>query len=411
MKKFSEENIHDFSNKLKQAPAIASLRQYIVWQRAYRLGRTGPPGSGLSFPKFGPVFINLDLTTACNYRCPYCVDKSILNSARPFTFSQVCRIVDNLCQHGLKAVLLIGGGEPALHKDFTSVVRYLKKKGLQVGIVTNGSFMDKIVEVSKYLRAPDWIRVSLDAASNELFQEIHRPNIKIKLTDICNKMNEIKNINPAVIIGGSYTIIWKGIKINGIKLPENIAQIPGAVKLGIAHQFDYLSFKPCLLKNGAGGIESLLHCETDEFASSVSKRIKNALKEAGKLAKGKIRVVATLNLQAVLEGDFREFKKQPRYCHIQLFRAVVSPAGIFHCPAFRGDKRAQIGEACGFLNEKKFIGLIANNYNNLVNFNACQTCKNVVCFYNRVNHWIEEFIQSNQDPKDIPECQGHNFFL
>lgn len=410
MKKFSQENIHDFSSKLKQAPVIDALRQYILWQREYRLGKIDSR-SNFSFPKFGPLFINLDLTTACNFRCPYCVDMGILNNGRQFTFSQVCSIVDNLYKHGLKAVLLIGGGEPTLYKDFASVVRYLKKRGLQVGIITNGSFMDKIIEIAKELRNPDWIRVSLDAASNELFQEIHRPNTKINLIDICNKIKEIKGINKSLIIGGSYTLIWKGIEINGIKLPENIKEVPRVIRLCIAHRFDYISFKPCLLKNAESGIESLLHCETAEFVSSISKKIKNSLREASKVAQGKIKVIKTLNLQAILEGSFQEFKKQPRYCHIQLFRTIVSPIGIFHCPALRGDERAKIGDAYGLLDEKKFIDMVRKNYNNLLNFNASSICKDVVCFYNRVNNWIEEFIESNKDVKAIKECKGYNFFL
>jgi len=408
--KVSESDIHDFSRKLRQTSAINSLREYIVWQRNYRSQNTDIRNA-LSFPKFGPVSINLDLTTVCNYACKYCVDAKVLNRKEQFSFSHIIKTIDTLCNHGLKSVLLIGGGEPALHPKFTYIVRYLKKKRLQVGIVTNGSLVDRIVEISDCLGKGDWIRLSLDSGSDELFQAIHSPRVKVNLQDICNKLAKIKYINESIVIGCSYIITWRGIKINDVALPENIHEIPKAVELAALNNFDYISFKPCLLKTEDSNIESLFHCETEEFAKSISGEISRKIEEAGRAFEEKIQIVTTLNLKAVLSGLSGEFKNQPRNCHIQLFRAVVTPIGIFHCPAYRGDARTQIGSAIGYVDQDGFRQTVSSNYRNMLDFNAARTCKDIVCFYSRVNRWIETVIESDLNVMDIEECQDQNFFI
>lgn len=408
----NEEIIHDFSRKLRQKSAIDFFKEYVNWQRDYRSGNLNLNDS-TSFPQFGPISINLDLTTACNFRCSFCVDMKILNKKKPLSPSQVFRTLDTLCNHGLKSVLLIGGGEPTLYHDFASIVRYLKEKKLQVGIVTNGAALNKIIEVSDFLGAGDWVRISLDAATDETYQTIHRPQKKISLQDICNKVTEIKRFNKSLSVGCSYVIIWEGTKFNNVNLLDNINEIPEAAALALNNGFDYISFKPCLLKLEPSDIESLLHCETNDFQRFVVKRIKDNLEKAKNIANKKIQVVTTLNLQAILNGTstLQQFKLQPRSCHIQLFRQIVNPIGIFHCPAYRGSAKTQIGGATDYMDEKDFLKTVIRNYHNMLNFDATETCKDIVCFYNQVNNWIEEFIKGNKSLTSIETCDDHNFFI
>lgn len=408
----NEEIIHDFSRKLRQKSAIDFFKAYVNWQRNYRSGNLNLNDS-TTFPQFGPLSINLDLTTACNFRCSFCVDMKILNNGKPFSLSQIFKTMDTLCNHGLKSVLLIGGGEPTLYHGFASVVHYLKEKKLQVGVVTNGAALNRIIEVSDFLGDGDWIRVSLDAATDKTYQLIHRPRVKISLQDICNKVAELKRFNKSLLIGCSYIIMWEGTKFNNTNSLDNIDEIPEAVALTLDSGFDYISFKPCLLKLESSDIESLLHCETDDFRRFIAKRINDNLEKAKGIANKKIQVVTTLNLQAILNGahTLQQFKLQPQHCHIQLFRQIVSPLGIFHCPAYRGSVKTHIGEATDYMDEDSFLKTVIRNYHNMLNFNAVETCKDIICFYNQVNNWIEEFIKSNKSLTSIETCEDHNFFI
>ena len=44
-------------------------------------------------------------------------------------------------------------------------------------------------------------------------------------------------------------------------------------------------------------------------------------------------------------------------------------------------------------------------------FGADQECKDVGCFYNETNWWLETFIQSKENVRDIEKVEDDNFFL
>src|SRR4030042_530521 len=118
-----KEREHDFSSKLRQHATLQRLKDYIQWQRKRD---ASVPDRGL--PVFSPVSINLDLTSACNFSCPFCVDSKLINAGKSLTSVEVKKTVDTLHSHGLLSVILIGGGGPTLHRDFGEIVRYIKRK-------------------------------------------------------------------------------------------------------------------------------------------------------------------------------------------------------------------------------------------------------------------------------------------
>ena len=141
---------HDFSSKLRQTSVIKRLREYISWQRDQ-----GVHPSGQDIPYFGPISINLDLTSACNFSCPHCVDSTIINTRNHLPLEDIKKSVTFLKLNGLLSVILLGGGEPTLHPDVEEIVGHLKSKRLQVGIVTNGSRLERITEALPLLQEKD----------------------------------------------------------------------------------------------------------------------------------------------------------------------------------------------------------------------------------------------------------------
>jgi wyosine [tRNA(Phe)-imidazoG37] synthetase (radical SAM superfamily) len=100
---------------------------------------------------------------------------------------EIEKVIDTLHSHGLLSVILIGGGEPTLHPDFEAVVETIKRKGIQVGIATNGSRLEKIEAIADRLEEKDWVRISIDAASEETFKKLHQPRTKLTLHQILEK--------------------------------------------------------------------------------------------------------------------------------------------------------------------------------------------------------------------------------
>ena len=401
-----ENREHDFSSKLRQKATIQRLKDYIQWQRD-----SGPEPSRGGLPSFSPISINLDLTSACNFSCPYCVDSRLINAGKSLTVEEVKKTIETLHSHGLRSVILIGGGEPTLHKEFEEIVRTLKSKGLQIGIVTNGSRLEKVEAIADQLEKKDWIRISVDAGQEGTFRELHQPKGEVTLHQILEKTKRVKEKNPAVSLGYSFVIIWEGVEINGHPLTPNIHEMAKAVELAREFSFDYVSFKPCLIRFEESQRETLLKDMDKAKETEIIREIKVQLKKARAVAENKVKILESSNLIAMLNRETKRIKRQPKKCHMQYFRTVVTPFGIFHCPAFRGIDIAKIGEKDAYLTEAKFEASLEKMAQSIRSFEAEIECQDVGCFYNDTNWWLEKFIQSDQDIRGLEKVEDDNFFV
>ena len=119
---------HDFTAKLRQESVLPMISSYIAWQKAKREALASGQEPPALPSKFGPLSINLDLTTACNYRCDHCIDWDILNSKAKYQHQKLLLSLESMIRQGLRSVILIGGGEPTLYPGFGDVVSFLKKQ-------------------------------------------------------------------------------------------------------------------------------------------------------------------------------------------------------------------------------------------------------------------------------------------
>ena len=150
--------IHDFASKLRQPGILERLQDYVRWQVEWRAARTkGTPIEDMfsSLPDQAPLSINLDVTTSCNYACDHCVDFEILNKNIRYDHDKLLESLTNMHAKGLRSVILIGGGEPTVYPQFTDIVRHLKAMGIKIGVVTNGSRLDRILEVADLFEPED----------------------------------------------------------------------------------------------------------------------------------------------------------------------------------------------------------------------------------------------------------------
>lgn len=401
-----KEREHDFSSKLRQEATLQRLKDYIRWQR-----KCDADTPNRELPLFSPISINLDITTACNFSCPFCVDSKLINAGNSLTLEEIQRTIDTLHSYGLLSVILIGGGEPTLHKDFEEVVRYLKRKKIQIGIATNGSRLEKIEAVAGELEKKDWIRISIDAGGEGTFKDLHLPKTQVTLRGILEKAKKVKEKNPVISLGYSFVIVWEGVEINGKRLSPNIHEMGRAVELAREFSFDYISFKPCLIRMGESQRETLLKDVDRTKEEGIIEELNVHLEEAKRLAGDQVKILESSNLKAILNQEASQIKRQPKRCHMQFFRTVVTPSGIFHCPAFRGVKEARIGDSDGYLSENKFKESLSRTGQSILTFDAQEECKEVGCFYHHANWWLEEFIQSKEDIEELEKVENENFFF
>ncbi len=400
--------VHDFARKLQQPSMWPFVVDYVNWQRAVRKaeaeGRSVPEA-----PALAPLSINLDLTTACNYACDHCIDWDILNSKVRHSDDALRASLETMVARGLKSVILIGGGEPTLYPGFASMVEFLKGMKLQVAVVSNGSRGDRLLAAAPFLTKGDWIRLSLDSGSNDVFRRMHNPSSKtLSLDEICGWIPRIKQANPDFDMGFSFVITWRGGARGDVKVIENIHEMEMAAERAEKSGFDYISFKPFLERTGEGS-EVLDPAKVEGELQDVVLRIRAAIDRARARSKPPFRIVESTNLRVLMQGNWRDFTRQPKTCHMQMLRQVVTPLGTFNCPAHRGVEKAKLGDAALWQDGARAT---KETQRMLDGFDASHECAQVTCLYHATNWWVEELVASSAPlPVDAPAAEASDWFL
>lgn len=139
---------------------------------------------------------NIIAPKTCSYGCVYCqVGRTIKKSISRETFFDPLTIFRNVEQH-LKLLppesfpdflTIVSNGEPTLDINLGKTISLLKRTNIPVAVITNSSllFCDSVQED---LYPADWISIKVDAASDEIWKTINRPDEKLDFE------NHLKNI-------------------------------------------------------------------------------------------------------------------------------------------------------------------------------------------------------------------------
>ena len=293
-----------------------------------------------------PFVVEFDPTTNCNLACPDCISGSLLNQGQ-IDRIRVKTLVQEMIDAGVRAVILIGGGEPMMHPDADWIIGRLGEAGVKIGITTNGLFLKKHLEVTAQYAS--WVRVSMDAGTSETFNRI-RPSRtgKSMFRNVIDNMTEFARIKKGTL-GYSFMVFaegnygFKGIalateKVRSLShIKTNAHEIYTAAKLAKDIGCDYFEVKPMYDVNHFSVMQD------DAIADMVEEQIDNAkfLEDA------RFKVIEALKLRASLRGESNLEPKSYHRCAVAHMRTLVTPSGVYVCPYFRGV-------------EKKIVGDIAN---------------------------------------------------
>ncbi len=403
--------MHDFSTKLRQPSIINVLKDYVKWQIKIRDSNNSQSALEQG-PDHSPISVNLDLTTSCNFRCGHCVDMQILNKKDFYNYKDLKNSFKLLGEKGLKSAIIIGGGEPTMYPKFEEIVGVLKDEKINVAVVTNGSHMKKIKKVAHLFGPKDWVRLSIDAGTNSTFQKMHNPRKSIKLEQICHEVYGTKKEFPNLQIGFSYMVTWKGAQINDINICENIEEIVLATKLARDNLFDYISIKPFLERSPENNAELVSIDESHRDYQKTIRSICESVNKSKELETKTFKVVESTNMGALTDKKNYDYTLQPKNCHMQFFRQILSPLGVFNCPAYRNVEKAKIGKKDAYASPEKMFATKLNTAKMIQEFNASYECRGVSCLYNGVNWFIEDLIQNHKKINQLEAVpEQRDYFL
>ncbi len=179
-----------------------------------------------------------------------------------------------------------------------------------------------------------------------------------------------------------------------MKVVENLHEIVRATRLAKDHQFDYISLKPFLVRSESGS-EVMDPERAEAHLAEVVARIRAAVDEAKTHATDTFKVLESTNLRMLEKGTWKDFTHQPKTCHMQAFRQVLTPTGLYNCPAYRGVERAKIAGKEAYADAASADATNRGLAGILDRFDAHHECAAVTCLYNDVNWWLEGLVKGD----------------
>lgn len=106
-----------------------------------------------------PITADVFLNNFCNNKCPYC--RYAHNSGEQMSEENFVKYAKRLRNLGVRGIILSGGGEPTIAKDFDYVAKWLEDNNYDYGVNTN---FNKLKLIS-----PIYLKVSLDGYDRESY--------------------------------------------------------------------------------------------------------------------------------------------------------------------------------------------------------------------------------------------------
>ena len=273
-----------------------------------------------------PVNLQIDLNNYCNNDCRWCYYR-IHDHVDEFDVKDsidkkvALEIIEQFAAEGGKSVEITGGGEPLMYPHFKEFSQKARELGLDRALVTNGVLLSEelIDEIKDYA----WVRVSLNAASQDIYQQVHnRPGERYnKVVSNLEKLCSVKEDD--CIVGVS--MITDEINYKDIYEMCKVAKYAGADNARI----------------------SLAHTPQKEtLFYNVWDRVVDQIEDAKKLSDDDFKVFAFANR---IQDIARETKGGHCYYH-HFTTAVGANGAVYPCCYFKDISTYNLGN----LNEQSF---------------------------------------------------------
>jgi radical SAM protein with 4Fe4S-binding SPASM domain len=152
--------------------------------------------------RFIPLVMSWNITRECNMKCTHCyinaTEKKLDNELNT---QEAKRLIDQIYQVS-RPLLILSGGEPLLRQDIFELIDYGSKKGLKMGLGSNGSLINKAVARKLKENGISTVSISLDSnipAQHDEFRGVAGAWKKaIQACKVLKKQNVIVQVNTTL---------------------------------------------------------------------------------------------------------------------------------------------------------------------------------------------------------------------
>ena len=184
----------------------------------------------------GLLSVELEFSRRCNLRCVYCYSEAGEVLKDELNLTEIKDVIDQAVDLGARKIILLGGGEPLMYEGLQDVIAYIKGKGLEQTIFTNGLLVTE--QLARFLFEND---VSVVVKHNSFKQRVQ--------DSLGGVEGAYKKIQKALthLLKAGYP---KGVSQLGIQtviVRQNIKEIPSMWKwarnMGIIPYFEIITMQ------------------------------------------------------------------------------------------------------------------------------------------------------------------------
>ncbi len=175
---------------------------------------------------------NIVAPKTCSYNCIYCqAGRTISKSSKRESFFKPELIYDEVVKHLDKLdiknypdyLTFVSNGEPTLDINLGKAVKFLKRTGIPIAVITNSS-MIPCVSVMEDLSMADWVSLKVDAVDIITWNLINRPADSLYLEEILKNICLFKDLYKGILC--TETMLAGGINSS----IENISPVAEFIK-------------------------------------------------------------------------------------------------------------------------------------------------------------------------------------
>lgn len=311
--------------------------------------RTGKPAR--------PAHVELVLADLCQQHCAFCAyrlpgyaSNQLFDERRMMETSKAQEIISDCAEIGVQAVQFTGGGEPTLHRGFPQAFEQVIRLGMKAALVTNGVRLGTML--TSVVQA-EWVRISLDAATEETYCRIRR-------VPASHFDSAIRSVAALVMLRSALKTSCQ-VGIGFVVTPDNWREIADAARLAKRLGADNFRIS-AQFSNEDERLFAGFHAEAVELA-----------KKAEELSDDGFTVYNRFGERL---DDLRTGSPSDRLCGYQFFTTYIgADLNVYRCCGYAYNERGLVGN----LRETRFkdFWLSRERFDVQMSFDArgCERCQ------------------------------------
>lgn len=277
--------------------------------------------------EFYPVTLEVDVSNACNHDCIWCTFENFRKSKGVLMPRDILfRLIDDVAQCGVKAIVWTGGGEPLTHPDIMPAIKQARVKGLKSGLFTNGGLIKEDM-IDILITHCEFVRISLDSSNTTTHSKVHKTSREAEFTKIIDNIKKLVKKKKEL---GSNTVLG----ITFLVHQENYKEISDAAQLAKDLGVDYIQYKPVIIWGGGPQIDPNVFIKARPF-----------LKEAKSFEDNNLKVfIIDYKFNDIIDND-KNYGRTYNKCYGHPFMGTICADGrVYLCCHSKGIDKYCLGD-------------------------------------------------------------------